>query len=86
MKQKKDDSRKFLVEHECGSIFTIELDTYLSSYKEGSFFTCPGCRKQFEHDLNNELLDFLQRYKDLNTRFAKAGLKIGEFERVERND
>jgi transposase-like protein len=86
MENQDHDSRRFLVTHKCGSIFTIELDTYLSSYQEGSRFTCPGCRKQFEHDLNNQLLDFLNKYRDLNTRFAEAGLKITEFESVETND
>jgi len=86
MENQDQDSRKFLIEHKCGSMFTINLDTYVSCYREGSRFICPGCREHFEHDLNDQLLDFLKNYKNLDTRFAEVGLKITGFGTVETND
>ncbi len=83
MESQSDDSRSFLIEHKCNSTFVIDTDTFLSAYGSGSFLSCPGCREALDHDLTDQLLDFLARYRNLNAKLDPVGWTIREIDTEE---
>jgi len=80
MEKKQNKGRWFLIEHECGAMFTINTANIIKSFSKGDPLKCPGCFVNISNKTKDQLNHFCNIYEMVIDAFSEQSFQIRETE------